>query len=245
MKVRTLVVDDEPLARAGLRAMLTAFEWVEVVGEAADGESAVDAIGRLRPELVFLDVQMPGLFGTEVVHRIEQHPYIIFTTAFSQHAVSAFELGAVDYLLKPFGPSRLAAAMERIRAAIGEPVGFGALERLTGAMTSGPITRLFVRTGGSLVPLLTRDVGWFEADGDYVIAHAEGKRHLLSLSLNRLEERLDPKRFVRVHRAHIVNLDHVRAFKRDSRGNLEAELVDGRRVPVSRARAQELRSLGL
>ena len=245
MKVRTLVVDDEPLARAGLRAMLTAFEWIEVVGEASDGEAAVQEINRLHPELVFLDVQMPGLLGTDVVRRLDRQPFIIFTTAFSQHAVSAFELGAVDYLLKPFGRSRLSAAMERVRAAIGEPVGVGALERLAGTITSGPITRLFVRTGGSLVPLLITEVAWFEADGDYVMAHTARARHALNLTLSRLEERLDPKRFVRVHRAHIVNLDHVRAFKRDSGGNLEAELVNGRRVPVSRARAQELRSLGL
>jgi two-component system LytT family response regulator len=245
VKVRTLVVDDEPLARAGLRAMLTKYEWIEVVGEASDGDIAVAEINRLRPELVFLDVQMPGLPGTEVLSRIERQPYVIFTTAFSQHAVSAFELGAVDYLLKPFGPARLAAAMERIRAAIGEPAGVGVLERLNGAMANGPISRLFVRVGGSLVPLLTKEVGWFEADGDYVIAHTDRAAHALSLSLSRLEERLDSKRFVRVHRAYIVNLDHVRAFKKDSRGNLEAELTNGRRVPVSRARAQELRSLGL
>jgi two-component system LytT family response regulator len=243
VKVRTLVVDDEPVARAGLRAMLTAFEWVEVVGEAADGEAALEEINRLRPELVFLDVQMPGLLGTDVMRRLERQPFIIFTTAFSQHAVSAFELGAVDYLLKPFGRSRLSAAMERVRAAIGEPIGVGALERFMGALGNAPISRLFVRTGGSLVPLPIADVAWFEADGDYVIAHTARARHVLSLSLSRLEERLDPKRFVRVHRAHLVNLDYVRAFKRDSSGNLEAELVNGRRVPVSRARAQELRSL--
>jgi len=240
-----LIVDDEPVARAGLQAMLTAFDWVEVVGEAADGISAVDSINRLKPELVFLDVQMPGLLGTDVLKRIEHQPYIIFTTAFSQHAVNAFELGAVDYLLKPFGPSRLSAAMQRIRGAIGEPAGVGAIERLNGALASGPISRLFVRIGGNLVPLKVTDVAMFEADGDYVIAHTDSKHHVLNLTLSRLEERLDPDRFVRVHRAHIVNLDHVRAFKRDARGNLEAELAGGRRVPVSRARAQELRSLGL
>ena len=245
MRVRTLVVDDEPIARAGLRAMLLAFEWVDVIGEAADGASAIAAIESLQPELVFLDVQMPGVLGTEVLRRIETQPLIIFTTAFAEHAVSAFELGAVDYLLKPFGPRRLSAAMERIRAAIGEPAGVGALERLTGALSSGPITRLFVRTGGNLVPLLVADVLSFEADGDYVIAHTERTSHALHLSLNRLEERLDSLRFARVHRAHIVNIDHVRTFKRDTRGNLEAELVNGRRVPVSRSRAQELRRLGL
>ena len=245
MKVRTFIVDDEPIARAGLRAMLLAFEWVEVIGEAGDGQSAADAIDSLRPELVFLDVQMPGLTGTEVLRRIERQPYIIFTTAFAEHAVTAFELGAVDYLLKPFGPGRLSAAMERVRAAIGEPATVGALERLAGAQGSGPISRLFIRIGGSLVPLPVMDVAWFEADGDYVIAHSARRSHTLHLSLNRLEQRLDGKRFLRIHRAHIVNLDHVRAFKRDLRGKLEAEMVDGQRLPVSRTRAQELRRLGL
>jgi two-component system LytT family response regulator len=245
MKVTTLIVDDEPVARAGLRAMLTAFDWVSVVGEAADGLAAVAAINTKKPELVFLDVQMPGLLGTEVARRIEHQPFVIFTTAYTQHAVTAFELSAVDYLLKPFGPNRLATAMERVRSAIGEPAAAGVFERLSGTLAGGPISRLFVRVGGALVPIVVATVSRFEAAGDYVTAHADQARHVLHLSLNRLEERLDPKRFVRVHRAHIVNLDHVRSFKRDGRGNLEAEMMDAARVPVSRTRAQELRSLGL
>jgi two-component system, LytTR family, response regulator len=244
VKVTAVVVDDEPVARAGLRAMLRAFEWVEVVGEAADGQSAIDLIHNLKPEIVFLDVQMPELLGTEVLRRLERQPFVIFTTAYSEHAVSAFELGAVDYLLKPFGPARLAAAMERVRSALGEPAPVDAFERLSGALGGGPISRLFVRIGGKLAPLPVERVSWFEADGDYVTAHADGGRHVLHLSLSRLEARLDPRVFVRVHRTHIVNLEHVRAFKPDVRGNLEAELLDGARVPVSRARAQELRSLG-
>jgi two-component system LytT family response regulator len=244
VKVTAFVADDEPVARAGLRAMLSAFDWVAVVGEAADGESAVREVERLRPELVFLDVQMPGLLGTDVLRRLERPPFVIFTTAYSEHAVTAFELGAVDYLLKPFGPSRLAAAMERVRGALGEPAPADAVERLSGALAGGPISRLFVRSGGTLVPIPVERVSWFEADGDYVTAHAGNAKHLLHLSLARLEARLDPRRFVRVHRAHIVNLDQVRAFRRDARGNLEAELLDGARVPVSRARAQEIRSLG-
>ena len=244
MKVTALVVDDEPVARAGLKAMLRAFEWIEVVGEAADGESAVGAIHALRPELVFLDVQMPGLLGTDVLRRLERPPFVIFTTAYSEHAVSAFELGAVDYLMKPFGPTRLAAAMERVRSALGEPASVDPVDRLSGALAGGPISRLFVRVGGALVPLPVERVSWFEADGDYVIAHAGDARHVLHLSLSRLETRLDSRRFMRLHRAHIVNLEQVRAFKRDAGGNLEAELADGGRVPVSRARAQELRSLG-
>jgi len=243
VKVTAFVADDEPIARAGLRGMLAAFDWVEVIGEAADGESAVRGIDALRPELAFLDVQMPGLLGTDVPRRLAHPTFVVFTTAFSEHAVSAFELGAVDYLLKPFGPTRLAAAMERVRSVIGEPATVGPFERLSGAMAGGPISRLFVRIGGSLVPLPVERVSWFEADGDYVIAHAGGARHVLHLALSRLESRLDPRRFTRVHRAHLVNLDHVRAFRRDAGGNLEAELVDGARVPVSRTRAQELRGL--
>ena len=244
MKVTTFVADDEPVARAGLRAMLRAFDWVEVVGEAADGESAVRGIRTLQPELVFLDVQMPGLLGTDVLRHLERQPFVVFTTAFSEHAVTAFELGAVDYLLKPFGPSRLAAAMERVRSALGEPATVDAVERLSGTLGAGPISRLFVRIAGTLVPLAVERVSWFEADGDYVIAHAGATRHVLHLALSRLEARLDPRRFTRVHRAHIVNLDHVKAFRTDTGGNLEAELLDGARVPVSRARAQELRSAG-
>jgi two-component system LytT family response regulator len=244
VKVTTFVVDDEPIARAGLRAMLRAFDWIEVIGEAADGQSAVAAIHELRPELVFLDVQMPGLIGTDVLRQLERPPFVIFTTAYSEHAVNAFELGAVDYLLKPFGPARLAAAMERIRSALGEPATVDAFERLSGALGGEPISRLFVRLGGALVPLPVERVSWFEANGDYVVAHEGGARHVLHLSLSRLDARLDPRRFTRVHRAHIVNLDHVRAFKRDAQGNLEAELLDGARVPVSRTRAQELRKLG-
>ena len=242
MKVTTLVVDDEPVARAGLKGMLSAFDWIEVIGEAADGQSAARAIETMKPELVFLDVQMPGLLGTDVLRQINHRPFVIFTTAYSQHAVTAFELGAVDYLLKPFGPARLAAAMERVRGAIGEPSSVDAIERLSGALGGGPITRLFVRVGNATVVLPVDRVTRLEADGDYVVAHAGGARHLLHLSLSSLLARLDPKRFTQVHRAHVVNLEHVRAFKRDTRGNVEAELNDGTRVPVSRARAQELRN---
>lgn len=243
MKVRTYVVDDEPVARAGLRAMLRAFDWVEVVGEAADGESAVAGIDTMRPELVFLDVQMPGLLGTEVLRRLERPPFVIFTTAYSEHAVTAFELGAVDYLLKPFGPTRLAAAMERVRATLGEPAPADPIERLSGALGGGPISRLFVRVGGALAALPVERVSWFEADGDYVIAHEGSARHVLHLSLSRLDARLDPRRFARVHRAHIVNLDHVSAIRPYDERRLSVRFADGTEVVASRAGSQSLREM--
>lgn len=245
MKVTTLIVDDEPVARAGLREMLRAIEWVEVIGEAANGPAAVESIDRLKPELVLLDVQMPGMLGTDVLARIAHQPYVVFTTAYVEHAVDAFELGAIDYILKPFGPQRLGIAMERVRAALGEPASHSALERLGVALGHGPISRLFVRSGGALVPLSVDRVAWFAADGDYVVAHADRSRHLLHLSLARLEQRLDAKRFLRIHRAHVVNLDFVRAFRRDARGHLVAEMHDGARLPVSRSRAQQLRHLAV
>jgi two-component system LytT family response regulator len=244
VKVTTLIVDDEPLARAGLRDMLDAVEWVTCVGEAANGPAAVQALDTLRPELVFLDIQMPGLLGTDVLRRVTHRPFVVFTTAYAQHAVTAFELGALDYLLKPFGPDRLAATLERVKAAIGEPTPHPALDRLSEALRQGPMSRLFVRTGGAIVPVPVTDVGWFEARGDYVAAHAGPSRHLVHLSLNRLETRLDPKRFVRVHRTHIVNLDHVKTFLRLGKDRLVAELKDGTQLPVSRQRARELRGLG-
>jgi two-component system LytT family response regulator len=244
VNVTTLIADDEPVAREGLRAMLEAFDWVRCVGEAAHGPGAVEAIERLRPELVFLDVQMPGFPGTEVLARLAHQPYVVFTTAYAEHAVTAFELGALDYLLKPFGPARLAGAMERVRAVLGEPAAHPALERLADAFGRGPVSRLFVRSGGALVPVAVDAVTWFEASGDYVVAHAGRARHMLHLSLKRLEARLDPSRFLRIHRSYLVNLDRVLRFRSDGRGGLVAELAEGPRLPVSRTRAQRLRGLG-
>lgn len=243
--VRVVIADDEAIARSGLRRMLGAFEWIEVVGEAAHGLAAVDSIEKLRPELVFLDIQMPGLLGTAVLGRLTQRPFAVFTTAYAEHAVTAFELGAVDYLLKPFGAARLAATMERVRVALGEPSALAPVDRLGEVLGKGPLQRLFVRSGSAIAPLPVASVRWFEADGDYVIAHTERGRHVLSLSLTRLEARLDPKRFVRIHRAHIVNLDQVVAFRRHGKGGMVAELRGGGQLAVSRAKAQELRQLGV
>jgi two-component system LytT family response regulator len=244
MRVTALIADDEPHARAGLRDMLAEYSWVQSIGEAASGPQAVDAINRLRPELLFLDIQMPGISGTEVLQRVKHQPYVIFTTAHAQHAVTAFELGALDYLLKPFGPERLAAAMERVRAGLGEPSDSAPLDRLTEALRQGPMNRLFVRSGRAIIPVPVAEVIWFEALGDYITLHLASHRYVVHLSLQRLESRLDPKRFARIHRSHIANLDHVVAFRPHGRGQLMAELSNGQRLVVSRTRAQELRGLG-
>lgn len=241
-RVCALVVEDEPWARAGLRAMLDDVDWLVVAGEAASGTAAVAAIDALRPELVFLDIEMPGCSGLEVLRRAAHRPHVVFTTAFAEHAVAAFELGAIDYLLKPFAADRLALALDRVRAALGEPAG-AALDRLGEALAQGPMSRLFVRSGRRVVPLPVADIVRFEAVGDYVAAHAGGSVHMLHLPLARLEQRLDPARFVRIHRGHLVNLGHVVAFRQRLDGRVEAELRDGSRLPVSRERSRGLRRI--
>jgi len=242
--VSALIVDDESVARAGLRALLDEVApWVAVAGDASSGPAALEAIESLRPELAFLDIEMPGLSGLDVLRRATHQPYVVFTTAYAQHAVTAFELGALDYLLKPFGRERLALAMERVRAALGEPLGSPIADRLQEALGQGPMRRLFVRSASGVIPLPVEQVGWFEARGDYVGAHVGATRHLLHLSLNRLEARLDPAQFARIHRTHIVNLAQVVAFRSEGSGKLVAELKDGVRLPVSRARARDLRRL--
>lgn len=242
-RVTALIADDEPVARAGLRDMLGRVAWITCIGEAANGPAAVETIDRLKPELVFLDIQMPGLSGLDVLRRVTHQPFVVFTTAFAQHAVTAFELGALDYLLKPFGAERLETTLERVRAALGEPMP-ATLDRLTEAMGQGPMSRLFVRSGGSIIPVGIESVVRFEAWGDYVTAYTAKSRHVLHLSLNRLEERLDPARFVRIHRTHIVNLAHVNAFRPRGKGQLVAEMADGSRISVSRARSRVVRELG-
>jgi two-component system LytT family response regulator len=241
--LRALIVDDEPLARAGLRHALREVDWLQVCGEAADGPAALAAVAAHQPDLLLLDIELPGFSGLELLRRLDPAPpCVIFTTAYAEHAVSAFELGALDYLLKPFGPPRLHAALERVRAALGEPAP-PALERLAEAWGQGPIRRLFVRQGRSILPLAVDSIRRFEAVGDYVAAHAPDQAHWLHLSLNRLEQRLDPQAFVRIHRAHLVNLAQVLDFQRQLDGSLRARLRSGEELPVSRSRAQVIREL--
>jgi two-component system LytT family response regulator len=241
--VRTIVVDDEPIALEGLRDMVAAHSWIEVVGEATSGPAAVELIDRLQPDLVLLDIQMPGFSGLDVLQRITHKPYVVFTTAFAQHAVTAFELGALDYLLKPFGATRLESTLTRVRAALGEP-NPALTDRFAEAMRQGPMSRLFVRSGSAIIPIDVDEISYFSTWGDYVIAHVGTSRHILHLALQRLESRLDSAQFVRIHRTHIVNMRAVASFKREARGRVVAVLRDGTKLPVSRGKAQMFRDLG-
>jgi two-component system, LytTR family, response regulator len=247
-RVRALIVEDEPLARTRLRELLADVDWMECVGEADSGTGAVAAIDTLHPDLVFLDIQLPEFDGLEVLRRAAHQPLVVFTTAFDRYAVSAFELAALDYLLKPFGVERFRAALSRVRKTIDEGAAPETRERAEEALSterSGPLTRFFVRDRGKLYPISVRDVERLEADDDYVRVYVKGRVHLVYLTLNDFERRLDPERFLRVHRTHIVNLDYVSHLVPHEGSRIEVQMRDGAKVLASRARSKDLRELTL
>ena len=219
-----LIVDDEPLARRGIRQLLAAWPDVEVVGECRDGREAVRSLATLMPDLVFLDVQMPGLDGMGVVkvHGAERMPLTVFVTAHDEFAVKAFEAQALDYLVKPLSEARFRMAMVRV------------MERLR----SRAGARLAVPTEDGELLLDPGEIDWIEAQDDHVLIHAGKQRHRVRASLSALEARLDGARFARVHRSAIVRLDQVREL----RGENLVVLRDGTRVPVSRRRLPALRA---
>ena len=247
-RLRVLIVDDEPLARDCLRLPLEARGDVEIAGECGDGAAAVTRIVDDPPDLVFLDVQMPGLDGFEVVEQVgaDRMPPLIFVTAHGQHAVRAFEVHAINYLMKPFTTARLHAALDHARTRLRawqDDDTVTSLQRMRD-VAAPPATRLLVREGDRFRFLPVGDVLWFEADRNQVIAHVTDGSHALSMSIGALAERLDPARFVRCHRSSIVNLDAIREVQAWFGGDCIAVLVNGARVRVSRThRAAMLRPI--
>jgi two-component system LytT family response regulator len=240
-----LVVEDEPLSRRALRSLVEEVDWLDLVGEAADGRQAVERIDALRPDLVFLDVHMPELSGIEVLSRVEHRPAVVFTTAFDRYAVAAFELEAIDYLIKPFGRKRFHATLERVRRRLASASEWlpPAAERARAALGDGPLERLFAHRGDRIVPLPVAEVTRIEACDDYTEVHCRGETYLVHLRLADLERRLDPARFVRVHRSHIVNLDRVEQMRPHDERRLAIRLADGSTVVASRIGSQKLREL--
>lgn len=244
--ITALIADDEPLARQRLRDLIAEVEWIECVGEAADGDATLKALEGLEPDLAFLDIRMPGIAVFEVLQRSRHKPAVIFTTAYDRYAVTAFELHALDYLLKPFGPERFKAAMERARVMIGESTLPNIDERAASALsTSGPLSRIFVRGRGRIVPVAVTDISRLEARDDYVAVYAGGQRHLVHTTLNALEARLDPERFLRIHRSHIVNLDWVQSLVPHDQARLEVLLKDGTKLVASRSRSRAIRDIAM
>lgn len=240
--ISALIADDEPLARSKLRQYLQHVTWLEVIGETTDGPTTVARVDELQPDVLFLDVRLPGCSGLAVLEQIVHRPAIVFTTAYDRFAVAAFELQAVDYLLKPFGRDRLDAALARVRETLDAGGEGTSVERARAALANGEnLQRLFVRERGKITPLAVRSVMRFEARDDYVVIHTPERRYLASVRMNELEEQLDPAEFLRIHRSHIVNLNFVTSFTSHDTGRLQVTLQDGTRLFVSRARSQDLR----
>jgi two-component system LytT family response regulator len=236
-KIRTFVVDDEPPARRRIVELLENQTDIEIAGAFEKGEDALEAIAQKSPDLLFLDVQMPGLDGFELLERIapERRPTTVFVTAYDTYALRAFEVRALDYLLKPFSDERfeaaLAGARERIRAREREALG----EKLISLVEEKAFpARLVVRNAGSIRFLDVRDVEWIEAAGVYAVIHEGGREHLVRESLQALEGRLDPKHFSRIHRSAIVALERVSELRLDDRGGCRVVLRDGTSLPLSR-----------
>jgi len=242
-RLRAVVVDDEELARAVVREHLAAHPDVDVVAECANGLAAVKAIageGGARPDLVFLDVQMPKLDGFEVLELIEPGPAVIFVTAYDQYALRAFEVNAVDYLLKPFTRERFDAALARARERVAAQRGKVALPRIEPPRA---LTRLAVKDGSRVTIVPLKDVDYVKAEDDYVAIRSGGRDHLKQQTISSLEEQLDPCRFVRIHRSYLVNLDRLARLEAGPGGTPLAVLHDGTRLPVSRAGAARLKQV--
>ncbi len=248
--LRVFLVDDEPLARARARRVLADIGGTVVVGEAGNVDEAVPEVERLRPDVLLLDVQMPGADGFELLRRLQQRPAVVFVTAFDSHAVRAFEENAVDYLLKPYRRERLAEALDRARAQLARPEELSRrLQELLATLPRGgesaPTTleRFTVRVGQRQRILRAAEVLWFAAEDKLVVAVTADGRHYVNFTLDDLERRLDPARFVRVHRSAIANLDHAVALHPGFAGTWRLQMDDAARseVPVARARARSLK----
>jgi two-component system LytT family response regulator len=248
--IRAFIVDDEPLAREWLRKLLSEEPGVALAGEARDGREAIAKLEETKPDLLFLDVQMPELDGFDVLRGLDPEtlPVVIFVTAYDAHALKAFEVHALDYLLKPFERDRFRVAMERARERCAPRGGEAAAKRLVdllearGARARG-LDRVAVKTEGVIKLVRLSDVDFIEAAGRYVTLHVGKEQHLVRETMNELEAKLDPVVFARVHRSAIVNLDRVRELRTESHGEVTIVLSDGRTLRWSRSYRERLEAL--
>lgn len=264
--IRTLVVDDEPLAREGILTLLAQDPEIEVVGSCADGQSAVTAIRTQRPDLVFLDVQMPKRSGFEVIGELKpaERPAVVFVTAYDQYAIQAFENCAVDYLLKPFRDSRFLGALARAKAEIRRQrvVSMGeTMERLLACVQamvradavpaeapgnpapSAPSDRVVIKAGNDLHFIKTADIVWVEAQADFVRVHTTGVAQLVRETLQNFENRVDPAKFLRIHRSSLVNLDHVKKVTPALYGDYIVLMSDDTKLRLSRKNRGRLKQI--
>ncbi|MFM8533153.1 MAG: LytR/AlgR family response regulator transcription factor [Acidimicrobiia bacterium] len=235
MTIRTLIVDDEPLARQRIRQLAGAESDIAVVGECDSGASALEALARLRPDLMILDIQMPELDGFAVLERADgaHTPLVVFTTAHQQHAIQAFEANALDYLLKPVQPDRFAASIARVRERLTERAA-GREGRIAVSTPTRALARLTIKTADRVIVIPTSDVEAFESAGNYVAAHTGEATHILRDSLAALEAQLEPAHFLRVSRSAIINLGRVRELQAMFKGEHVVVLRSGRTLAVTK-----------
>jgi two-component system LytT family response regulator len=238
--LQVLIVDDEALARRLIREYLSAHPDIEVVGESENGLDAVKDIGALNPDLIFLDIQMPKLTGLEVLELSGRKSGVIFTTAYDQYALKAFDLHAVDYLLKPYSQSRFDEALTQARKSLGLEA--PALSQLLAA-SSTHLTRILIRDRNLVHVLPVDQVVYVQAQDDYVSIRSEGRDYLKTQSLTELAAQLDPTQFVRVHRSYLLNLAHLQRLERASKDSFVAVTRCGQQLPISRTGYDRLREL--
>ena len=266
-RIRTLLVDDERLARRGLELRLAAAPDVEIVGECENGREAIEQVAALAPDLMFLDIQMPGLSGFDVLARLPQDslPVVVFVTAFDRYAIDAFEARALDYLLKPVEDARLEQALVRVRSYLRERALLEQHERMLGLLAdvrgaSSPAPEellarvagggpprfpevIAIRTGRDVVRVKSAEIDWIDAAGDYMCVHASGETHVLRATMKQLESALDPQLFQRIHRSAIVNLSRVRKLRPHANGEYFLTLVSGQELKLSRTHRDKVELL--
>jgi two-component system LytT family response regulator len=247
-RIRALIADDEPIARRGVRLLLEPDPEIEIVGEASSGLEAAELITSLRPDLVFLDVQMMGCDGFEALRRVgpAATPVVVFITAYDEYALRAFEFNAIDYLLKPYDDSRFAMALERAKKTIVQRRTDDMddrLARLLKHLEGEGKDRILLKSSGEIIFLKTSEIDWVEAEGDYVKFHVAGRSHLMRGTMAALEEQLDPVRFIRIHRSTIVNADRLRKLSPSFEGEYAVVLQDGTKLRLSRGYQDRIRAL--
>lgn len=242
MRLRALIVDDEDLARSSLRRMLTDAGGVEIVGEASNGVEALETIAELKPDVVLLDIEMPGFDGFEVAQQLENPSAIVFVTAYDEYAVRAFEANAIDYLLKPVRPERLERALARVRKRLGAPDAAKVRElREVARERGGPLQRIAARRGKRIVIVPVRDIVRIEIEDKLVFAVTANERLLIEKTITELEAMLEPAGFLRISRGELVNLETVKELLPWFSGTWRVKLANGEERDVSRDRAKQLR----
>jgi two-component system, LytTR family, response regulator len=249
-RIRTLIVDDEPLARDKVRILLAKDPEIEIIGECANGQEAVDVIERESPELVFLDVQMPGLDGFGVLKKVgaEHAPGVVFVTAYDQYALHAFEVHALDYLLKPFAKKRFDETLQRAKAQLRSRPEGAVTEKLMSLLdglgeAKRYLERFVIRSNSRVFFLKVSDVDWIEAAGNYLNIHIGNEAHLLRETMNGIETQLDPRRFIRIHRSTLVNVERIKELSPLFHGDYVVTLTNGTRLTLSRSYRDKLSDL--